>query len=105
MVSEQISSYTFLRSLKDSLPPSLANTPVKYMVHNSLFMGEKVVRPGIDSTKESGYQVVIIILNVLCVKTRKLTLTLIFRELDRRLLLWSILYTACFSITHSLYLL
>jgi solute carrier family 6 (neurotransmitter transporter) len=53
---ERISSYTFLRPLKDPLPPPLASTPVKYMVHNSFFLGEKVSRPGADSTVESGYQ-------------------------------------------------
>jgi solute carrier family 6 (neurotransmitter transporter) len=56
-ISERISSYTFLRPLKDPLPPPLASTPVKYMVHNSFFLGEKVSRPGADSTVESGYQV------------------------------------------------
>ena len=55
--SESTSSYSFLRDKKDALPPSLANTPVKYMVHNSFFLGEKVVRPGADTTRESGYQV------------------------------------------------
>ncbi|XP_063930579.1 sodium-dependent transporter bedraggled [Zophobas morio] len=53
---ESTSSYSFLRDKKDALPPSLANTPVKYMVHNSFFLGEKVVRPGADTTRESGYQ-------------------------------------------------
>lgn len=54
---EHISSYTFLRSSKDPLPPSLATTPIRYMVHNSYILGERVVRPGIDPTSQSGYQV------------------------------------------------
>ncbi|RZC33827.1 uncharacterized protein BDFB_002644 [Asbolus verrucosus] len=48
---ERISTYKFLRPTKDPL-----STPVKYMVHNSFFLGEKVVRPEADYTKESGYQ-------------------------------------------------
>lgn len=46
-----------MRSIKDPLPPNLATTPVRYMVHNSYILGEKVVRPGMDHTSESGYQV------------------------------------------------
>ncbi|GJQ74572.1 hypothetical protein Trydic_g21433 [Trypoxylus dichotomus] len=54
---EKMSTYTFMRNVKDPLPPSLASTPVRYMVHNSYILGEKVVRPGMDCTSESGYQV------------------------------------------------
>ncbi|KAK9736610.1 Sodium:neurotransmitter symporter family [Popillia japonica] len=54
---EKLSTYTFMRSIKDPLPPNLATTPVRYMVHNSYILGEKVVRPGMDHTSESGYQV------------------------------------------------
>lgn len=54
---ERMSSYTFLRPGKDPLPPSLASTPVRYMVHNSFILGEKIMRPGVDYTSESGYQV------------------------------------------------
>nr|XP_023022300.1 uncharacterized protein LOC111510609 [Leptinotarsa decemlineata] len=53
---ERMSSYTFLRQAKDPLPPSLASTPVRYMVHSSFIVGEKVIRPGVDVTNESGYQ-------------------------------------------------
>ncbi|KYB29348.1 sodium-dependent transporter bedraggled isoform X1 [Tribolium castaneum] len=53
---ERINSYTFLESTRDRVPPKYSNTPVKYMVHNSFFLGEKVLRPGADSSVESGYQ-------------------------------------------------
>ena len=46
-----------MRSTSDPLPPSLATTPVKYMTHQSFIVGEKVVRPGMEHTTESGYQV------------------------------------------------
>lgn len=55
--AEHISSYSFLRSSKDPLPPSLASTPVRYMVHNSFILGERVTRPGVDRSSQSGYQV------------------------------------------------
>ncbi|XP_017784559.1 PREDICTED: uncharacterized protein LOC108568137 isoform X2 [Nicrophorus vespilloides] len=54
---EGINTYTFLRHAKDPLPPNLAATPVKYMVHNSFIVGDRVTRPGVDPSAESGYQV------------------------------------------------
>ncbi|KAG5900530.1 hypothetical protein JTB14_022837 [Gonioctena quinquepunctata] len=54
---ERMSSYSFLRPVKDPLPPSLASTPVRNMVHTSFIVGERVLRPGVDVTSESGYQV------------------------------------------------
>ncbi|XP_066156505.1 sodium-dependent transporter bedraggled isoform X2 [Euwallacea fornicatus] len=54
---ERISSYQFLRYVKDPLPPTISNTPVRYMKHNSFILGEKVIRPGSDGAHESGYQV------------------------------------------------
>ncbi|KAJ8982729.1 hypothetical protein NQ317_019520 [Molorchus minor] len=54
---DHMSTYVFLRSDKAPLPPNLATTPVRYMVHNSFVLGEKVFRPGMDYTSESGYQV------------------------------------------------
>ncbi|XP_044258014.1 sodium-dependent transporter bedraggled isoform X2 [Tribolium madens] len=53
---ENINSYTFLESTRGRVPPKYSNTPIKYMVHNSFFLGEKVIRPGVDSSVESGYQ-------------------------------------------------
>ncbi|XP_018331039.1 uncharacterized protein LOC108740985 [Agrilus planipennis] len=53
---EKISSYGFLRATKDPLPANLANTPVRYMFHQSFIVGERVTRPGTDHTSESGYQ-------------------------------------------------
>lgn len=53
---EKISTYTFLRPMNDPLPPNLANTPVRYMTHNSFILGERVLKPGSDISIESGYQ-------------------------------------------------
>ncbi|KAK9874553.1 hypothetical protein WA026_005390 [Henosepilachna vigintioctopunctata] len=54
---ERMNSYIFLRPQTEPLPTSLGNTPIRYMVHNSFILGEKVVRPFMDPTVESGYQV------------------------------------------------
>lgn len=56
-LAENNNSYVFLRVHTDPLPTTLGNTPIKYMIHNSFILGEKVVRPFMDPTKESGYQV------------------------------------------------
>ncbi|ENN82688.1 hypothetical protein YQE_00942, partial [Dendroctonus ponderosae] len=53
----RISFYQLLRQAKDSLPPTISNTPVQYMRHNSFIPGEQVIRPGADGAHESGYQV------------------------------------------------
>ncbi|XP_050515599.1 sodium-dependent transporter bedraggled isoform X2 [Diabrotica virgifera virgifera] len=54
---ESMASYTFLRSTKDALPHSLSSTPVRNMPHNSFNLGERVLRPNVDFSKESGYMV------------------------------------------------
>ncbi|XP_056631200.1 sodium-dependent transporter bedraggled isoform X2 [Diorhabda sublineata] len=54
---EKMSSYTFLRSTKDPLPPNLASISIRNMVHNSFVLGEKVIKPYIDFSEESGYMV------------------------------------------------
>ncbi|CAH1975280.1 unnamed protein product [Acanthoscelides obtectus] len=54
---EYRSSSVFLRSIKDPLPPNLANTPIRHMIHQSFVVGEKVIRPNTDVTSVSGYQV------------------------------------------------
>ncbi|KAL3277125.1 hypothetical protein HHI36_012481 [Cryptolaemus montrouzieri] len=54
---ERMNSYKFLRPLDEPLPTSLGNTPIRYMLHNSFIVGEKVERPFMDPTIESGYQV------------------------------------------------
>nr|CAH7720223.1 unnamed protein product [Callosobruchus chinensis] len=54
---EYRSSSIFLRSIKDPLPPNLANTPIRHMAHQSFVVGEKVIRPNTDVTSVSGYQV------------------------------------------------
>ncbi|XP_044738253.1 sodium-dependent transporter bedraggled isoform X2 [Chrysoperla carnea] len=53
---ETTKSYIFMRNVRQPLPPSLATTPVRYMMHSSLILGERVIRPGIDRGSESGYQ-------------------------------------------------
>ncbi|CAH0553029.1 unnamed protein product [Brassicogethes aeneus] len=53
---ERMSSYSFLRYAKDPLPPTLSNTPIRYMTHNSFIVGERITRPGLDHTLDSGYQ-------------------------------------------------
>nr|XP_022903756.1 sodium- and chloride-dependent glycine transporter 2 [Onthophagus taurus]XP_022903757.1 sodium- and chloride-dependent glycine transporter 2 [Onthophagus taurus] len=54
---EKMSSYGFLRPLRDNLPGNSGSTPLRYMGHNSYILGEKVLKPGMDTTTESGYQV------------------------------------------------
>lgn len=46
-----------MRSTREPLPPSLASVPVRYMFHNSFIVGDRVTRPGMDTSTESGYQV------------------------------------------------
>lgn len=58
LLSERMSSYQFLRHVKDPLPASISNTPIRYMRHNSFILGEKVIRPGSEAIHESGYQVI-----------------------------------------------
>ena len=54
---ENISSYTFLRNSRDPHPLGKSSMPMKYMIHNSFIVGERVVQPGADVNVESGYQV------------------------------------------------
>lgn len=51
-----MTTYMFLRPARDPLPPSLANTPDRFMTHNSFIVGDRIIKPNIDSTIESGYQ-------------------------------------------------
>ncbi|KAK4883080.1 hypothetical protein RN001_006399 [Aquatica leii] len=53
---EKISSYTFLQTSQQYLPPGYTTVPVRYMAHHSFLVGERVNKPGVDSTQESGYQ-------------------------------------------------
>ncbi|CAG9825106.1 unnamed protein product [Phaedon cochleariae] len=54
---ERMSSGTFLRYVNDPLPSNIANFPARNLLHNSFIVGEKVMRPTVDYTTESGYQV------------------------------------------------
>lgn len=56
-----MSSYIFLRPAKNPLPPSLANTPPRFMTHNLFIVGDRIMKPNMDVTTESGYQVSIIL--------------------------------------------
>lgn len=53
---EKMGSYSFLRIANEPLPANLASLSVRYMPHQSFIVGERVTRPGADSTSESGYQ-------------------------------------------------
>lgn len=42
---------------RDPSPSHSGSIPVRYMTHQSFIVGERVFRPGVDITSESGYQV------------------------------------------------
>lgn len=42
-----------MRNVHNPLPPNIATTPVRYMLHSSLILGDRIIRPGVG---ESGYQ-------------------------------------------------
>ncbi|XP_076635435.1 sodium-dependent transporter bedraggled-like isoform X2 [Colletes latitarsis] len=54
---ERISSYVFMRHVNQPAPPGYSSTPERFMAHASFIVGERVTRPGADSSVESGYQV------------------------------------------------
>lgn len=54
---ERISSYMFMRPMNQPAPPGFSSTPERFMTHASFIVGERVIRPGIDPSGESGYQV------------------------------------------------
>ncbi|XP_054005928.1 sodium-dependent transporter bedraggled isoform X1 [Hylaeus anthracinus] len=54
---ERISSYAFMRHVNQPAPPGYSSTPERFMTHASFIVGERVTRPGADSSVESGYQV------------------------------------------------
>ncbi|XP_043256560.1 sodium-dependent transporter bedraggled isoform X2 [Colletes gigas] len=54
---ERISSYVFMRHVNQPAPPGYSSTPERFMAHASFIVGERVIRPGADSSVESGYQV------------------------------------------------
>lgn len=56
-ISERISSYMFMRPMNQPAPPGFSSTPERFMTHASFIVGERVIRPGIDPSGESGYQV------------------------------------------------
>ncbi|XP_020300581.1 uncharacterized protein LOC109864096 isoform X2 [Pseudomyrmex gracilis] len=53
---ERISGYTFMRLANQPVPGSYS-TPERFMSHASFLLGERVTRPGVDTSTESGYQV------------------------------------------------
>lgn len=53
-----MNSYTFLRSDEHTMSSSSFNAlPVRYMTHQACLLGTHVFRPGVDSSTQSGYQV------------------------------------------------
>ncbi|XP_011876979.1 PREDICTED: sodium- and chloride-dependent taurine transporter isoform X2 [Vollenhovia emeryi] len=54
---ERISSYTFMMLASQPAPQGYSNTPERFMSHASFLLGERVTRPGADTSTESGYQV------------------------------------------------
>ncbi|KAF5301494.1 hypothetical protein FQR65_LT08797 [Abscondita terminalis] len=53
---EKMSAYTFLQRSQEYVPTGYTTMPVRYMPHHSFIVGERVSKPGVDSTMESGYQ-------------------------------------------------
>ncbi|KAF5295940.1 hypothetical protein FQA39_LY12712 [Lamprigera yunnana] len=53
---EKMSGYTFLQSSEDYAPSGYTALSVRYMPHHSFIVGERVKKPGLDFTMESGYQ-------------------------------------------------
>ncbi|XP_036139832.1 uncharacterized protein LOC105836629 isoform X2 [Monomorium pharaonis] len=54
---ERMSGYTFMRLASQPAPPGYTSTPERFMSHASFLLGQRVTRPGADTSTESGYQV------------------------------------------------
>lgn len=54
---ERISGYTFMRLASQPAPSGYSSTPERFMSHASFLLGQRVIRPGADTSAESGYQV------------------------------------------------
>ncbi|XP_050447648.1 uncharacterized protein LOC126849656 isoform X2 [Cataglyphis hispanica] len=54
---ERISGYTFMRLANKPAPSGHSSTPERFMSHASFLLGQRVIRPGVDTSIESGYQV------------------------------------------------
>ncbi|XP_049954708.1 sodium-dependent transporter bedraggled [Schistocerca serialis cubense] len=54
---EQLRTVTFLQAEGAPPHPIFARTPVRYMSHSIFILGSRVLLPGMDSARESGYQV------------------------------------------------
>lgn len=57
MISEHVSSYTFLKSNQNSLATTYNSLPERFMPHHASLIGTHIARPGVDSSSQSGYQV------------------------------------------------
>lgn len=55
--TERISGYTFLRLANKPAPSGYSSTPERFMSHASFLLGQRVMRPGANTSIESGYQV------------------------------------------------
>lgn len=46
-----------MRLASQPAPPGYGSTPERFMSHASFLVGQRVIRPGADTSTESGYQV------------------------------------------------
>ena len=46
-----------MRLANDPAPPEYSITPERFMSHASFLLGQRAIRPGVDTSIESGYQV------------------------------------------------
>lgn len=46
-----------MRLANEPAPPGYSTTPERFMSHASFLLGQRVIRPGVDTSAESGYQV------------------------------------------------
>ncbi|XKL62296.1 hypothetical protein PGB90_002129 [Kerria lacca] len=53
---ERSTTYIFLQRMDIPLPYSYATTPIRWMLHSGLILGERTIKPGMNMYQESGYQ-------------------------------------------------
>lgn len=54
--TERSTTYLFLQRMDIPLPYSYATTPIRWMIHSGLILGERTIKPGTNVIQESGYQ-------------------------------------------------
>lgn len=53
---ERSATYIFLQRMDVPLPHSYATTPIRWMSHSGLILGERTMKPATNVCQESGYQ-------------------------------------------------